>query len=224
MRPLLLILLTALTLHAQDATPPAKPVGFARWEPEISKIEAKLKATPPAPGGIVFAGSSSIRMWNLKDSFPGLPVVNCGFGGSVIQDSTHFAPRLVIPLKPSVVVFYAGDNDSAKGNSAEVIAANFKEFADTIHAALPDCRIIYLPIKPSVARRTLIPLQKEANALIEKFCLTQPGKMEYLDLATPLLSPDGKLRPELYRKDGLHLNDDGYTIWNRLLLPHLPKS
>lgn len=223
MRPLFLLLLTVLTLHAQDVPPAAKPVGFARWEPEISKMEAKLRASPPAPGGIVFAGSSSIRLWNLKESFPGLPVVNCGFGGSVIQDSTHFAPRLVIPLKPSVVVFYAGDNDSAKGNSAEVIAAHFKEFANTIHAALPDCRILYIPIKPSVARKQLMPLQKEANSLIEKFCQSQPGWMEYIDLATPLLTPEGQLRPELYRKDGLHLSEEGYRIWNKLLLPRLSK-
>ncbi len=218
--PYLLFFLTAACLPAQE-TPAAKPKGPARWEPEIVKLEAQFKAAPPAPGGIVFTGSSSIRLWDLKKSFPGLPLINAGFGGSMIQDSTHFAPRLVIPLKPRLVVFYAGDNDSSNGRSATRIAADFKAFADTIHAALPECGILYIPIKPSIARQKLRQLQHEANLLIEKQCAAQPGKLQYLDLATPLLAPDGTLRPEIYKKDGLHLSPAGYAIWTELLRPAL---
>lgn len=221
--PCLLFCLTAAGLPAQE-TPAAKPKGPARWEPDIVKMEAQFKAEPPAPGGIVFAGSSSIRLWDLKKSFPGLPLINCGFGGSMIQDSTHFAPRLVIPLKPRLVVFYAGDNDSSNGRSAARIAADFRAFAETIHAALPECRILYIPIKPSIARQKLLTLQQEANALIEKQCAARPGTLEYLDLATPLLAKDGTLRPELYKKDGLHLSPAGYAIWEELLRPALVKK
>ena len=139
----------------------------------------------------------------------------------MIQDSTHFAPRLVIPLKPRLVVFYAGDNDSANGRSAARIAADFKAFADTIHAALPECRILYIPIKPSIARQKLRALQQDANSLIEKQCAARPGLLAYLDLATPLLAKDGTLRPELYKEDGLHLSPAGYQIWDSLLRPHL---
>ena len=215
-----LFLLPLTPLPAQES---AQPAGPARWEPEIVAIETGLKASPPAPGGIVFAGSSSIRLWDLKKSFPGLSLVNCGFGGSEIADSTHFAPRLLIPLKPRLIVLYAGDNDSANGHSASRIADDFKTFAATIHAGLPGCRILYTPIKPSIARKNLLPLQREANALIEKQCAAQPGQLHYLDLATPMFAPDGSLRPELYQKDGLHLSPAGYQIWNGLLRPHLEK-
>ena len=222
MRPLLLLLFTVFSLSAQEA--PKKPAGPARWESEIAKIETRLKKTPPAPGGVVFAGSSSIRLWNLKNSFPDLPLVNCGFGGSMIADSTCFAPRLLLPLKPRLIVFYAGDNDSSNGHSASRIADSFKAFAVTIHKDLPDCRILFIPIKPSIARQKLLPLQREANALIEQHCATQPDKLQYLDLATPLLGPGDTLRPELYQKDGLHLSPAGYEIWNRILRPHLEKT
>ena len=222
MRPLLLLLATLLTLSAQEV--PKKPTGPARWEAEVAKIETRLKEAPPAPDGVVFAGSSSIRMWNLKKSFPDLPLVNCGFGGSMIADSTWFAARLLVPLKPRLIVFYAGDNDSSNGHAATRIADSFKAFAATIHKDLPDCRILFIPIKPSIARQKLLPLQREANALIEQHCATQPDKLQYLDLATPLLGPGGALRPGLYQKDGLHLSPAGYEIWSRILRPHLEKS
>ena len=197
------------------------PTGPAKWEGEVAKLEAEFKAHPPASGGVVFAGSSSIRLWNLKESFPDLQLVNCGIGGSVIPDSTHFAPRLLLPLKPRLIVFYAGDNDSANGTAAGRIAEDFAAFGTTIHAALPECRILYIPIKPSIAREKLLPVQKEANQLIEKYCGAHPGQLQYVDLATPLLGEGGRLRPELYMADGLHLNPAGYEIWNRLLRPWL---
>ncbi|RYG62074.1 hypothetical protein EON80_23430, partial [bacterium] len=119
------------------------------------------------------------------------------------------------------IVFYAGDNDSANGLSAQRIASDFTAFAESVHAALPECRILYIPIKPSIARAKLWPLQSEANHLIRDFCATRPATLEYIDLATPLLTPDGKTRPELYQKDGLHLSPAGYAIWNRLVRPKL---
>jgi dTDP-4-amino-4,6-dideoxygalactose transaminase len=70
-------------------------------------------------------------------------------------------------------------------------------------------------------RNALLPLQKEANALIARHCAAQSAWLEYLDLATPLMAADGSLRPELYQKDGLHLSPAGYAIWNALLRPHL---
>lgn len=210
------------TAPAPIAPEVKKPTGPARWEAEIVKIEAQLKADRPAPGGVVFAGSSSIRLWDLKQGFPDLPLVNCGFGGSVIADSTHFASRLLIPLKPRLIVFYAGDNDSAKGLGAGRIAADFQTFAETIHTALPECRILFIPIKPSISRAKLLPLQQEANALIEQQCsAAKAGQLQYVDLATPLLGEGGSLRPELYQSDGLHLSEGGYEIWNKILRPYL---
>ena len=75
-----------------------------------------------------------------------------------------------------------------------------------------------------IARQKLLPLQREANALIEQHCATQPDKLQYLDLATPLLGPGGALQPGLYQKDGLHLSPAGYEIWSRILRPHLENA
>src|SRR5687768_16439969 len=138
----LLIFILGTCISALGQAQDGKAPGPAKWEAEIRKIESRHRDHPPAAGGIVFAGSSSIRLWNLKKSFPDLALTNCGFGGSTIADSTHFASRILLPLKPRAIVFYAGDNDSAAGRSAEQISSDFRTFAETIHQALPDCRIL----------------------------------------------------------------------------------
>src|SRR5579859_3047551 len=54
-----------------------------KWEKDIAAFEASDRTNPPPKDCIVFVGSSSIRFWSsLKEDFPGLPVVNRGFGGS----------------------------------------------------------------------------------------------------------------------------------------------
>src|SRR3954471_370058 len=64
---------------------------------EIEALEAADRKNPPAPGGVLFLGSSSIVKWKtLAQDFPGVPVVNRGFGGSTIPDTGPFPP----PLRP----------------------------------------------------------------------------------------------------------------------------
>src|SRR5712671_2760427 len=76
-----------------------------RWEPAIQKFEEADKLTPPAKGGIVFYGASSIVRWNLDESFPDLKgtTVNRGFGGSDMSDAARYASRVVLPRAPRVV-------------------------------------------------------------------------------------------------------------------------
>jgi lysophospholipase L1-like esterase len=213
--------LTALAALTALATARADdPPRFALWEREVRAIEESDRRQPPPQGGIVFVGSSSIRLWDVKKSFPELPVVNHGFGGSQIADSTHFAARLVTPLKPRLVVFYAGDNDLFFGQKPERLRDDFRAFAQAVHKDLPKTKIIFLAIKPSPSRWNLIDAQRRANEMIAAVCRADE-RLLYLDVATPMLGADGKPRPELFVKDGLHLSEAGYRLWAELLKPHL---
>jgi lysophospholipase L1-like esterase len=171
---------------------------------------------------VFFVGSSSVRLWDLEKSFPEAGYVNVGFGGSVIADSTYFAPRLLVPFKPGVVVFYAGDNDIARGHTPEQVLADFKEFVAAVRKDNPSCRVVFLPVKPSLARWKLFDVQQKANALVKAFCESDRG-LTYLDLITPMLGPDGTPRPELFVKDGLHLSPAGYEIWTAAVTTALTK-
>lgn len=215
MSPVVLAISVAYSAAALDG-----PVHFLRWEKEVAGIEKRLAASPPEPGGVVFAGSSSIRLWKLADNFPTLAAANVGFGGSEIRDSTFFAPRLILPHKPRTVVFYAGDNDLAKGRTAEQLAADFTAFATAVHATLPKCRIVYIPVKPSTARWKLYETQCAANRLVKDLVATD-DRLRYLDVVPVMLGADGKPNPDLLVKDGRHMTPAGYQIWADKLKPLL---
>jgi len=195
----------------------------ARWEQNIAKFEQADATNPPPKEGILFLGSSSIRMWDLDRWFPGMDAINRGFGGSEIADSTHFADRIVLPYAPEVIVFYAGDNDIAGGKKARVVAEDFKTFAKTVWEHLPETRIVYIAIKPSIARWSLVEEMRKANQRILTYCATEE-RLTFVDVDTPMLGEDGKPRPTLFGKDGLHLSDAGYALWTKLVMPHLAKE
>jgi lysophospholipase L1-like esterase len=216
-------LLVALALVAQSFASAAQP-DFARWEKEIAGIEQRDAQQKPMAGGIVFVGSSSIRLWELDKSFPDLPVANHGFGGSTIADSVHFFDRLVTPLKPKTIVFYAGDNDLANGLSTEQVHDDFDAFLGLVNEKLPEAKVIYLPIKPSPSRFKLLEKQQQANKAIKQSLASKTKHGVYLDTVAPMLDDNGQPRPELFRNDKLHLNDTGYELWTKLLRPLLVES
>src|SRR6476469_1983573 len=119
LRSLLFALTGALLVHSVSAETAATPAGpTAKWEPEISAFEKKDKEAPPEKGAVLFVGSSSIRMWtSVAQDFPDYRVINRGFGGSMVADSTAFIDRIVLPYAPRMIVFYAGTNDLAGGKS-----------------------------------------------------------------------------------------------------------
>ena len=211
-------MLTTLMLVA--AIQPTDAERFAKWEKDIAGIEKKLAGAKP--GGVLFYGSSSIRLWDLNKSFPEKGYLNAGFGGSEIRDCAHFVPRLVSPVQPKTIVFYAGDNDIASGRKPEQLAADFKAFCAAVHKDSPKCRILWLPVKPSVARWEKYEVQKKANALVKEFCAGDP-RLLYVELVESLLGADGKPVPDLFQKDGLHLTAAGYEKWTPLVKSALEK-
>jgi lysophospholipase L1-like esterase len=190
------------------------------WAAAIEKFQQHDAQEPPAPGGIVFVGSSSIRMWDLKKSFPDLPAINRGFGGSHLCDVAHYADPLVIKHKPRLVVLYAGDNDIGSGKKPEQVQKDFRDFIEKMHKALPETRIIFISIKPSIARWKFANAMRATNKLIAEDC--EKDKLaEILDVWPVMLCQDGAPRPELFRDDKLHMSDAGYAEWTKLLKPKL---
>jgi lysophospholipase L1-like esterase len=220
---LLFVLVCSIALEAKEpdivvrGSPDPAP---SRFESEIAAFEKwdRQNAVPRDP--ILFVGSSTIRLWQTADSFPGLPVINRGFGGSTIADVNHFADRIVFKYKPRLIVFYAGDNDIAGGRSPEQVFGDFQTFVNAVREHPGDTPIIYLAIKPSNARWKSWPQMQIVNARVKK--LAQEDKhLTYVDTAPPILGPDGQPRAEFFRNDGLHLNEKGYAAWNEILAPIL---
>jgi lysophospholipase L1-like esterase len=191
----------------------------SRWEKEISAFEAKDKTNPPPKGAILFVGSSSIRKWTtLAEDFTGKQVINRGFGGSEIADSTEFADRIIIPYAPRMIVLYAGDNDLAAGKSPERVFADFQAFLKKIHARLPEARVVYISIKPCPSRWRLKDKVAEVN---RKIAAIKDDKLIFVDVYPSMIGADGKPKPDLFLKDGLHPSAKCYQMWAKLIAPRL---
>ena len=195
----------------------------ARWRDSFDAFAAADRLRAPQPGGVLFVGSSSIRLWDgLESQFEvGLPgIVKRGFGGSRMADCTRYLDQLVLPYKPRLVVVYAGDNDLAEGRSPRDVLGDFRRFVSGVRATLPDTRIAYLSIKPSPLREILLPRIHEANALIADY-VSKTSNLDYIDVHSKMLGPDGRPRADLYGADALHLNAAGYALWKAVVGQHL---
>ena len=200
------------------AQPGAGADKTGKWEKDIAAFEAQDAKRPPPKNAVLFVGSSSIRLWRLKESFPDLATINRGFGGSEVADSVRYAKRIVLPHQPRIVVLYAGDNDIAGGKTPQQVFADFQKFVAIVQEGLPEIKIIYISIKPSIKRWALIDKIREANRLIREHIAQQKSdKLVFLDIEKPMLGADGKPRADLLQDDGLHLNKEGYKVWAKLL-------
>lgn len=197
--------------------------GYAQgqWEPDILAFEDADRSNPPPDGAVLFVGSSSIRMWtNLARDFDGTEVINRGFGGSQTSDLIHYAHRIVVPYAPRLIVLYEGDNDIASGKSAEHVFDDYRRFVSLVRNQLPNTRIAFIAIKPSLARWDMAPEMLRANERIRAHAGERPY-LDFIDVWEPMLGDDGRPMPELFLDDGLHMNEKGYAIWSDAVAPFL---
>jgi lysophospholipase L1-like esterase len=217
----LILLISIVTLFGQqyDVLPDPDP---KRFQSEIDHfIQWDAKNSTPSDA-ILFAGSSSIRMWQTRLAFPEYSVINRGFGGAHISDVVYFYEQVIKKYQAGFIVFYAGDNDIAAGKPVEQVFEDYRKLIGMIKQDNPDCKLIYLPIKPSISRWSFWEKMAEVNNRIRKYN-QENNTLYYLDLATPMLGESGQPKENLFIEDGLHLNAEGYALWQSLLQPLLKK-
>lgn len=202
----------AALLHAE--TPRPKPERFAK------DIQA-FASQPAEKGGIVFTGSSSIRRWTtLKEDFPGLPVLNRGFGGSVANDLSVHAETVVFRHEPKILVTYTGSNDLNAKLSVQEAFEDYTKFLELVHQRLPATRVILTSVKISIRREAQIPQVRELNQRLEEWAKGR-GWVRFLDCHSYLADADGRPVRAFFVDDLLHLSPAGYARWTEILLPVL---
>jgi len=214
-----LLLTSLVTVPAVPAQPASDE---ARWEESIAAFAAADRKQLPPPGGVVFVGSSSIRLWTdlekqLSDTDG---VINRGFGGAKLSDCTRYLDRVVLPYTPRLIVVYAGDNDLAEGREPKEVFNELVRFVERVRKSLPHTQIKYISIKPSPARVALLPKARAANNLIRQFA-SAGNHLDFIDVFTPMVDAAGQPRSELFQADALHLNSAGYKLWATIIAPHV---
>jgi lysophospholipase L1-like esterase len=217
------LLLTACGgFPATQARPPQVPeqVSNTAFERDMQRFAMADATSPPPKGAVLFIGSSSIRLWDaLAADFPDVPVINRGFGGSELRDSTYYADRIIVPYAPRKILIYAGDNDLSSGRSPQQLREDFRAFVRRVRRDLPKAGIACIAVKPSPSRVHLLETQRQANALLAAEAETLD--VEFIDIFTPMLDAAGQPREELFLEDRLHMNRTGYEIWRKVIAPYL---
>jgi lysophospholipase L1-like esterase len=192
---------------------------------EIADFKKQDSVAPPPKHAILFVGSSSFRMWSdVAQYFPGYPIINRGFGGSALPDVIRYADDIIFPYSLKQVVIYCGENDIAASDTvtAQLVLQRFTTLFNMIRNKMPGVPILFVSIKPSPSRWQMKDRMIAANELIKKYIQKQ-DKARYINVWNAMLGPDGKPLPHIFIADNLHMNAQGYKIWQKIIAPYLAK-
>jgi lysophospholipase L1-like esterase len=190
---------------------------------EIKAFETTDSLAMPASGQILLVGSSTFRFWTTsKEDLAEYPTINRGFGGSQMSDVNFYFDRIVSKYQPKMILVYEGDNDLAAGESPESIFEDFKIFAEKVKTQLPNVKVGYCSVRPSIARTNIRDKQMKVNELIQEFCKKNKG-FHFINIYKDYFLPNGDLMPDVFVSDQLHLNKKGYEIWAKATRKFLKK-
>jgi hypothetical protein len=217
MKKIFLILLSIslfIQAYAQQGFP------FAN---EIRDFKHQDSLNFPARNGILFIGSSSIRLWNdLEQRFAGKPIIKRGVGGCELWQVVDFyTPYILFPYHPRKIFIYAGENDIAAGKNSAFVLDEFQKLWQMIRQQLPKAQIYFMSIKPSPSRARYFNEMINANKLIKAYLVGKP-KSHFVDVSS-VIYKDNTSTPDssLFKADYLHLNSRGYDRWQRVLKPYV---
>jgi lysophospholipase L1-like esterase len=192
---------------------------------DIQNFKRQDSIKPPPQNAILFVGSSSFTKWtDVQNYFPTHTIINRGFGGSGLADVIRYANDVIFPYHPKQVVIYCGENDFAFSDTVTVpaVVGRFEQLFTMIRNKMPGENIVFISMKPSPSRQKLWPKMIEANAQVKQFLRTQKNTA-YIDVFSAMLTGSNHAMPQIFLSDSLHMNAQGYAIWQKLIEPVLVK-
>jgi len=215
-----LILISCSPLRKYQDLPEVKA-----WEQEILKFEQFDNSETYPKESVIFAGSSSIRLWStLKEDMAPYPVIQRGYGGAKLSDFAVYADRLFDPHPcRAIVIFIANDIHGGENDKKpEEVLSLYKNVIKTIRKKHPVTPVFWIAITPTTSRWKVWPEIQKANNLIKDYCESNEG-LYFIKTDSAFLGEDGKPINEYFRDDHLHLNADGYAVWNKIIKDELDR-
>ena len=223
MRKYLLLLLIFIAVSCSPVRKYRSLPEVQAWENDIKQFEQLDKSESYPPGSIMFAGSSSIRLWaDLKSDMAPFPVIQRGYGGAKLSDFAVYADRIFDPHEcKAIVIFIANDiTGSENDKTPEEVLALYKSVIKTIRKNHKETPVFWIAITPTSSRWKAWPEIQKANDLIRDYCNSNKN-LYFIKTDYAFLGPDGRPMDELFRDDLLHLNNKGYQVWNQIIKKEL---
>jgi lysophospholipase L1-like esterase len=188
---------------------------------EVASLTEKYADLDAYKGGIVFTGSSSIRLWKtLESDFPKAKIINTGFGGSQTDDLLHYLEELVINFEPKKIFIYVGENDIGASKPVRQVMNEYSLLIERVSKKHPETAFFFIGTKPSPSRWEKRVQMMALNEEVKRLAQNQ-DKVTYIDVWTPMINKTGTPKEELFVEDRLHMNAKGYKIWKKAVEPHL---
>jgi lysophospholipase L1-like esterase len=108
-------------------------------------------------------------------------------------------------------------NDETKSRLA---LKSFKLFSKYMEENLPETKVFFLAIKPSIKRWNYWPKLVDANNKIKNF-IDKHDLYYYVDTASEMLDEKDVVLQDIFLEDKLHMNAKGYKLWTDKLKPIL---
>ncbi len=195
------------------------------WENDIRKFEQLDSTETYSDDAIIFAGSSSIRLWtSLEKDMAPYPVIQRGYGGARLSDYAVYADRIFDPHPcKAVVIFIANDvTGSKEDKSSEEIARLFRFMLSTIRKKHPDTPVFWIAVTPTGSRWAVWPQIQKANETIKNICSKEKNTY-FITTDYAFLDDKGLPDDELFVSDKLHLSKKGYAVWSEIIKKEINK-
>ena len=205
-----------LNKYAADAT---------KWDKDVAKL-AQNNATEGGDDAILCLGSSSFRLWDtISEDMAPHKIVRRAYGGAKYCDLAIHAPQLIDGLRFRAAMIFVGNDitGNVKDKTPEEVARLSKIVIDTVRKQRPDAPVFLIAVTPSPSRFQHWPKIVLANQALEKLAANN-NKTFFIATQSKYLNGEGEPRPELFVKDMLHQNKDGYAIWAGILKDSLDKN
>ncbi len=187
---------------------------------------------------IVFLGNSiTYGMRNYETAFDVNNIVNRGISGDYTEGVLGRLNE-VIYYKPIAVFLLIGLNDFFDDNTLrpertpENIGKNIFRIANTIKKGSPDSKIYIQTIMP-INNKQYLEDKPYVEFLWSKYkpsinkqiiqlnnFIKQIEDFEIIDVYPSFVNSSGSMKRNLSR-DGVHLNENGYKIWIKQLMPYI---
>jgi len=200
--------------------------GSAISQPFINEIKSFRRSDSiamPPQNAILLIGSSSFTNWkDVAKYFPDKTIINRGFGGSSLPHLIMYAEDVIFKYNPKQILIYCGENDLTGGPSitADTVFERLKTLHALIRSRYKKVPIAYISMKPSPSREKYLETMQKANELIKTF-MEKQKKSTYIDVYHSMFDAQGKMLTNIFLSDKLHMNAEGYKIWQGIIAPYL---
>jgi lysophospholipase L1-like esterase len=157
-------------------------------------------------GGVIFLGDSITQALATAAVAP--YATNYGIGMETTADLLNAIPLYKSLIRANAIVLTIGINDFAQGRT-EGLHDRYRQ----ILAALPSGpSLVWCAVMPAMREDILPAAIRDANRTIQDLCRTRPRCM-FLDTWSLFADSEGRIIPEYFLQDGVHLSTNGYRRW-----------